>query len=254
MHHALNRLVYTGIHDLRYKALMLHRNVTEANIMYTERDGKGYFILIDFDLASRVDKFGEPLRATPRHKPGGLPFMAYELLMDMHDLLAVSKEDSVLPTLPHCIRFDYQSLFWVCLWCAATVVTTDQKFGSALQEERYKEHLIGWQTGKHEAMSTIKSTIITNPSRLLQIPLSPRFENMRLWLLYFRKPFANGMAKLTEFLDDASEAKLLGKSLPQETFEQYETMHGEVTRDTLLAQFDKFDTVWAEMSSSSQAA
>ena len=45
-------------------------------------------------------------------------------------------------------------------------------------------------------------------------------------------------------------AILVQYCLRQETIEQYETMHDEVTRDTIPAEFDRFDTVWATSISS----
>ncbi|THH00129.1 hypothetical protein EW026_g2354 [Hermanssonia centrifuga] len=43
------------LHDLRYKAKILHRNISCNNIMYEMRRGRPYFILIDFDFAAILD-------------------------------------------------------------------------------------------------------------------------------------------------------------------------------------------------------
>ncbi|THH01962.1 hypothetical protein EW026_g802, partial [Hermanssonia centrifuga] len=49
------------LHDLRYKANILHRDISCNNIMYEKRRGKIRFILIDFDSASVLDLEGLPV-------------------------------------------------------------------------------------------------------------------------------------------------------------------------------------------------
>ncbi|EKM48412.1 uncharacterized protein PHACADRAFT_202848 [Phanerochaete carnosa HHB-10118-sp] len=74
------------LHDLRYRALILHRDVSFNNIMVLrdEPDGKPLFILNDFNLATRATVDGK-LEGGPisKHRTGMLPFMSYELLHDM---------------------------------------------------------------------------------------------------------------------------------------------------------------------------
>lgn len=87
--------------------------------MYTERDGEDYFILIDFDLAVEVDDDGTPKGQTSRHRTGTLPFMAYELLEDMHnETIELDEGKPSSSRLVHCVRLDYQSVSLVSLWCA----------------------------------------------------------------------------------------------------------------------------------------
>ena len=63
---------------------MLHRDVSVNNIMYEIREGKFYFILIDFDMAVRIAPDESSYVASSRYRTGTLPFMAYELVKDAH--------------------------------------------------------------------------------------------------------------------------------------------------------------------------
>ena len=79
--------ICTGLHDLRYKADMLHRDISINNIMFQLRDDRYYFILIDFDMAVIIradgpkDKDGTYVAAS-KFRTGTLPFMAHALVSD----------------------------------------------------------------------------------------------------------------------------------------------------------------------------
>ena len=51
MYADVSHMTCTGLHDLRYKANMLHRDISVNNIMYQMRNGRHHFVLIDFDMA-----------------------------------------------------------------------------------------------------------------------------------------------------------------------------------------------------------
>ena len=56
-----------GLHDLRYKAHIIHHDISLGNLMYERLDdGKIWLILNDFDLAVMVDDSGLPARPAPR--------------------------------------------------------------------------------------------------------------------------------------------------------------------------------------------
>lgn len=234
-------MICTGIHGLRYNAYLLHRDVSESNIMYTERDGKEWFILIDFDQAARVDEAGQPLGATSRHRTGTLPFMAYELLIDMHKSQLASGTGDAASTLTHCVLFDYQSLFWVCLWCAIKIVAQNTKDRHSVQAKRCATYLIGWESGTYQAMSSIKESWLRNPAVIAEAPLSPLFEGLRSWFSMFQDLFSDGMYKIEQIGRVARDAKFFGGQISEPTFTQYERMHGAVTRDTILKKFDQYE-------------
>ncbi|OSD02311.1 hypothetical protein PYCCODRAFT_1435643, partial [Trametes coccinea BRFM310] len=116
------------LHALFHDAQILHRDVSAYNIMWQPSDEspdrKGKFILCDFDLAI-VTGGGAAVPATPAktrvatapHRTGTLPFLAIELIKSPETL--------------HRLHHDYESLFWVVLWCAMKAdyhkVGTDRK-------------------------------------------------------------------------------------------------------------------------------
>ncbi|PSR77258.1 hypothetical protein PHLCEN_2v7993 [Hermanssonia centrifuga] len=116
------------LHDLRYKAHILHRNISCHNIMYEIRDGVPYFILIDFDLEKLVEDDGDP-SMVPKHRTGTLPFMAHEILLEM-----VHKDNADFkPKVVHRLRHDIESLLNVSLWSTMTMpVVHDAKQKKAI--------------------------------------------------------------------------------------------------------------------------
>ncbi|KAJ3476175.1 hypothetical protein NLI96_g11339 [Meripilus lineatus] len=107
MHHIMMRLIQC-LHDLRYKAKIVHRDISLGNLMYEKLDdGTIWLILNDFDLAVMVDDNGLPVaKNASKHRTGTLPFMAHELLV------AMKEEDPII----HYLRHDYESVFWVVLY------------------------------------------------------------------------------------------------------------------------------------------
>ncbi|THG97230.1 hypothetical protein EW026_g4733 [Hermanssonia centrifuga] len=106
------------LHDLRYKANILHRDISCHNVMYEMHGEKVNFILIDFDNATRVDARGAPRPSTKsKHRTGTLPFMAWELIKDM----ANRELKGYRPRIVHVLRHDFESLFYLSLWCAITI-------------------------------------------------------------------------------------------------------------------------------------
>lgn len=90
--------------------------------MYTKRSTEDWFILNDFDLTVRIGEDGKSLGATAHHRIGTLPFMAMELLKDL------AEQGADFPQYPfqYCVRFEYESLLYVAVWCAIKVRPTAQ--------------------------------------------------------------------------------------------------------------------------------
>ncbi|THG94846.1 hypothetical protein EW026_g6698 [Hermanssonia centrifuga] len=108
------------LHDLRYKANILHRDISCHNVMYEMRGEKVNYILIDFDYATTVNTRGEPQPSTKcKHRTGTLPFMAYELIQDMAD-----RELGNYRAVAHLLRHDYESLFYLAL-CNKKLLCTE---------------------------------------------------------------------------------------------------------------------------------
>ncbi|KAK7688228.1 hypothetical protein QCA50_008598 [Cerrena zonata] len=106
MYSLFNQL-FAVLYSLRYKAYMLHRDITPSNLMcevLTEADDTEVFklILIDIDLAVLLDKYGYPIGERSKHHTGTFLFTAIDLL------------DS--PESPRFLRHDFESVIYVALW------------------------------------------------------------------------------------------------------------------------------------------
>ncbi|KAI0085841.1 hypothetical protein BDY19DRAFT_1018841 [Irpex rosettiformis] len=224
--------VINCIHDLRYKALILHRDISEGNIMYEKRDGKDWFILNDFDHATSLSKAGWPEEPFVRQHTGTLPFMATDLVRDMvnrDSTTSFNKTPDPIP--PHCIKHDFESLFWVSLWCAICFVSPQDKTDPALAKMR-RHFLDDWKTGGHLRISDTKFATISSPRRLPSAILSPSFVHLYGWLCAFRDCFAQGWLTRKEWSNEHHSSSI---------FEQYETDYGEITHNKLLDAFNSYE-------------
>ncbi|KAI0660109.1 hypothetical protein C8Q70DRAFT_1053345 [Cubamyces menziesii] len=109
------------LHHLRHDALILHGDVSVRNIMCEITEDDPNFILGDFDLAATLNPDGTPQDPAGKRHTGTLPFMALELLEDM-----ASKPGLNSAPVVHELHHDYESLYWVTLWCTMKVDYCDQ--------------------------------------------------------------------------------------------------------------------------------
>lgn len=86
---------------------VLHRDLSEDNLMlYSVDNGKKVKgVVNDWDMSSKVDEDGIPIRSTATHRTGTTPFMACDLL------------DAGVAW-PHYYRHDLESLFYILIWAA----------------------------------------------------------------------------------------------------------------------------------------
>ncbi|PSR76325.1 hypothetical protein PHLCEN_2v8557 [Hermanssonia centrifuga] len=206
------------LHDLRYKANILHRDVSKNNIMYEMRDNRPQFILIDYDLAKEViglDAFRRS--STGKHRTGTLPFMAYELVKD----IARYGEPGHVPVV-HRLRYDFESLFWVALWCAVKMppsrdASEDNKLHNVVKE---------WESGLLTMLASHKRTLCTTPDEVNSLRLPPNSEYLRPWF----RSWCEVMKKADLRLEEYKEAlKKPSRLLPFDM----ETVDGLLTRDTI---------------------
>ncbi|KAJ3543285.1 hypothetical protein NM688_g5874 [Phlebia brevispora] len=162
------------LHDLRYKANMLHRDISVNNIMYQMRSGRHYFILIDFDMAIVLPSEGEfTYIASSIHRTGTLPFMAYELIFNA----AYSRREGWRP-IPHLLRHDYESLFWLALWCVLTLLTQGL---SEIHAEELLEVAKEFEMGGLRQISGAKYDLCTMPIEDYDIKLPPAAQPLAAW-------------------------------------------------------------------------
>ncbi|OSD02307.1 hypothetical protein PYCCODRAFT_1477858 [Trametes coccinea BRFM310] len=96
---------------LFHGAHILHGDISVNSIVWSPSESassEGNFVLCDLDTALDLDQDGSAtvhVATTPRwHRTGTLPFLAIELIKG--------------PETPHRLHHNYESLFWVVLWCA----------------------------------------------------------------------------------------------------------------------------------------
>jgi serine/threonine protein kinase len=150
------RDVIKGHRSLYYDGKILHRDISENNLIITEIKQKGdpRGKLIDLDLAKELD--GGPSGA--RHRTGTMEFMAIE----------------VLEGRPHTYRHDLESLFYVFLW----VIICHQGPGQGLPKD---SPLRGWYRGSYAQIADMKGRHMDKKrfkGILAEFP--PVFEGLRL--------------------------------------------------------------------------
>ncbi|KAH9896019.1 hypothetical protein C8Q73DRAFT_690532, partial [Cubamyces lactineus] len=136
------------LHRLRHDAKILHRDVSVSNIMCDETDGRVKFILTDFDLAVMLNDDGLPTGPTAKHHTGTLPFMAEQLLDD----LAFHPDR---PQVLHELHHDYESLYWVALWCT---MKADYDKQEAEFQKRIDQFLTQWELAEGHPRSQASET------------------------------------------------------------------------------------------------
>ena len=146
--------------------------------MVEMRNGEPFFILNDFDLATFVQDNGKQLNsASSRHRTGTLPFMAAELLQDMDTPLTVVGSGRVVLQVVHRLRHDWESLFWVALWC---MLTMDPDVSGTELETKIVSFLSDWEMGELSTIADIKLSVLMNTGRVDKI-VPPRFQCLHPW-------------------------------------------------------------------------
>lgn len=199
--------------------------------MYTIKNGKDCFVLNDFDLAIHLDKTGLPQDASTDKGTGTLPFMAVELLDEMHkgEIEEKNRLASRQWSVRHCVRFDFQSLLWVSVWCA---VKLPAKGISARDAKMREDCLSRWERGTFENMANRKGFLLRNTIEFVGLPLSPLFKHLERWFLAFRQPFAEACRVEDEFAtEDVGDTE----------FEEFEDGHGEVTLEKFRESFKSYE-------------
>ncbi|PSR75732.1 hypothetical protein PHLCEN_2v8916 [Hermanssonia centrifuga] len=212
------------LHDLRYKAKMLHRDISANNVMFEIRDGAVKFIVIDFDMATMVDSAGEPLAPrSSKHRTGTLPFMAYELLDDMSQPWSLEQQRIV-----HRLRHDFESLFYLCLYCIFSMVEVEDASIKASMAKQLKQ----WEDLTYDGIASIKQRLCTDVKRInKRLAFPPSCEVLRRWFLGWVKMFGKADAAMKTY-DEAQLMSEPHQTLSTQAFD-IDTLQGTITRDTI---------------------
>ncbi|KAJ3526337.1 hypothetical protein NM688_g8273 [Phlebia brevispora] len=205
------------LHDLRYKAGILHRDISVNNIMYEMRGDKYYFILIDFDMAVILP--ADPNAAyvpSSRHRTGTLPFMAFELIQNA----SISSTKGWEP-IRHLLRHDYESLFWVTIWCVLVLLTCGLRSDV---KQNLLDNAKDLEASNLRLAARNKSDICTRGLEDSGIVLPPAADRLAPW-------FA-GWMKIFNLAQNARLQRRLQEHGASESFDN-DTLNGVFTRDAL---------------------
>lgn len=221
------------MHDLRYKANILHRDISINNIMYQIRDGRYYFILIDFDMAVHVKPAASSstsqtsYAASSKNRTGTLPFMACELIFDAYR--AVENGKDWVPV-PHLLRHDLESLFHVSCFAVSGLARPHQSKSDAKKHAKQTKKL---ETGTLDALSEHKLRVcrlgLEQNEIKLKKPLDILLPWFDEWSRFFRRAW--------NYRDDMITELDIVKRNPNATLPPYddETIDGLFTCERLQA-------------------
>lgn len=190
------RLPFIGLHDLRTKAKILHRDISLSNLMCkTDKDsGSVTLILNDFDLAAKVNEKGEPVVANlSEHRTGTLPFMAVDILKHLTDKT-------------HYLRHDLESVFWVALWCL--IKLPDSKNDN--DKKRRREMVLNWEHGGIDAICKTKGDIVKSAEEFGKLTFTPEMQCYDQWIV----GFWDVINRSYDFLHRQEAATLWAKKYP----------------------------------------
>lgn len=161
---------------------MLHRDISVNNIMYEKRgDNYYHFILIDFDMAVVLPKDESTYVASSKHRTGTPPFMALELVFDAWKS---SKKGRHWTPKKHLLRHDFESLFWVSLWCVLALL----KNGLSNSEvDELLGYVKSWEAGDLDDIAGRKLFICINGLEEFGIDLPPAAACLRRWFKAWTK-------------------------------------------------------------------
>ncbi|KAJ8519871.1 hypothetical protein ONZ45_g3211 [Pleurotus djamor] len=151
-------------HHYAYKlGFILHRDLSEQNLMFTRRSGKARGLVNDWDLSSKFNV----RTASDTSRTGTGPFMAIDLLSDDYDN-------------GHMYHHDLESLFYILVWAAV-----HYDLGSDDPRASEIEPLLQPWTGCFTTAESYKVKFITkiNTRDALFEKLRPCFQPLRFtWL------------------------------------------------------------------------
>ncbi|PSS34143.1 hypothetical protein PHLCEN_2v1811 [Hermanssonia centrifuga] len=204
------------LYDLRYKAKILHRDISANNVMWEKQGDEVVFKLIDFDYATYVDDEGRPAStiASSKHRTGTLPFMAYALLKDMADRHKATYEPVI-----HMLCHDVESLYYLSGYSMTTMPNVEDSVKRAI----YRETVSSWEDGTLNNIAGMKGDFLKQHT-IMNLSLPPQSLSLRPWLLRFRR--------VLKAAEDKLEAHQYSGS--SEPFD-FETMGGALSRDAIVS-------------------
>lgn len=197
--------------------------------MWEIRDGKIYFILIDFDLATVVtedDKSAAVASSESNHQTGTLPFMAYELLTDMTD----NPYPSSKARLMHRLHHDYESLLYLTCWSSISWPPALDD----VQRTMLTMYLKKWESGTVETVANLKWRLCSDRRYVAALPLPLAAEPLRPILNRWFKLIRHAYQQWDDICQEAEDAKSSFQVAVNISIDfDIETFNGLIARDTI---------------------
>lgn len=197
------------------------------------RGQKYYFILIDYDMGVVVPaNTGGTYKATTRHRTGTLPFMAHQLLADAWNSTVALGDWTHIK---HYLHHDFQSVFWVSLFCTQTVETPGI---SPALKARMLAFVKSWETGSLGQIHLVKYGICMGRARI-KLPLAAKCLSkwVLAWIHLFRKvDIKDGEHDLPALSSSEADDSDAEETEPWDA----ETIGGAFSRDTIKAALTQY--------------
>ncbi len=205
-----------GLHDLRYKAKILHRDISANNVMWEKQGDEVVFKLIDFDYATAVDDEGRPASTTAgsKHRTGTLPFMAYDLITDMAE-----RNNPLYEAIVHMLCHDVESLYYLSSYSMVTMPDTEDDAKRVI----YRKTVSAWEDGSLDTISAQKMHFL-QPEKVGKMLLPPQSQSLRSWLVRFCEVFKEARYEFVAYRKSASSDRF-----------DLETRGGTLSRDAVVS-------------------
>ncbi|KAJ3775683.1 hypothetical protein FB446DRAFT_379366 [Lentinula raphanica] len=153
---------------------ILHRDISDGNIMFREEEGKIYGVLNNWDLAL-LDPETESF-PTSKFRTGTKPFLAHE----QHSSIWIG---------PHRYRHDLELMFYVILLqtCLHTAPTTQASLDPIPGNHQYGR----WHSEDDEYLGQNKHSLIHRDPWVP--PVEGFFSSFSIWLMFMKRSLADGL-------------------------------------------------------------
>ncbi|KAJ3829594.1 hypothetical protein F5880DRAFT_1607444 [Lentinula raphanica] len=154
---------------------ILHRDISQGNIMVREINGVNHGVLDDWDLATLVDKLDQG--PTSQFRTGTKPYMAHE-------------QQRPKWKGPHRYRHDLESVFYVMTLFTFLYSTPSEKVLNAIDEDYHFER---WHQKDDEYLGSKKHDLIGEPD--WDPPVTQFLIGFKQWLIQLHMCFFHGFQK-----------------------------------------------------------
>ncbi|KAF6743443.1 hypothetical protein DFP72DRAFT_827813 [Ephemerocybe angulata] len=211
-------------HEAWKRGGVLHRDLSESNIMISRRGGgdpKG--LLNDWDMASFVEALKDQT-SSAHNRTGTLPFMALDIIYPT--TLTVHPRE-------HWYRHDLESFFWILVWAAIHYNLKEKT-----RDKEVHPSLVPWTSDDVHTHAFAKIAFLRpwdDRAKLAFDDIKPGFEQvLEDWIVPLRK-----------LIKDSREAYgvELESKAPSDTFD-YSTCGGAFTFETFMATIKQTPRVW----------